>query len=106
MSLISKGGQYHGLLGSTYLEYPRGVNIKDYWGQQVRIIHIYYPTMSLNTISGELQVRIKQKYIGTGLMESSTFNGQPITLIIRYKNVYFITAHLIYPLLNRHLSDL
>ena len=67
---------------------------------------IYYSPMSSNTISGELQVRTKLKNMRTGLVETSTFNGQPTTLVRTYKSLYTINAHLIYPLIVRHLSDL
>jgi ectoine hydroxylase-related dioxygenase (phytanoyl-CoA dioxygenase family) len=66
---------------------------------------IYYSPMSSNTISGELQVRTKLKNMRTGLIEASTFNGQPTTLVRSYKSLYTINAHLIYPMFVRHLSD-
>jgi hypothetical protein len=61
--------------------------------------------MSSNTISGELQVRTKLKNMRTGLIEASTFNGQPTTLVRSYKSLYTINAHLVYPEIVRHLSD-
>lgn len=67
---------------------------------------IYYSPMNSNTISGELQVRTKLKNMRTGLVETSTFNGHPTTLVRTYKSLYTINAHLIYPLIVRHLSDL
>ena len=66
---------------------------------------IYYSPMSSNTISGELQVRTKLKNMRTGLIEASTFNGQPTTLVRSYKSLYTINAHLVYPEIVRHLSD-
>jgi hypothetical protein len=39
-------------------------------------------------------------------VEPSTFNGQATTLVRTYKSLYTINAHLIYPTLLRHFSDL
>jgi len=67
---------------------------------------IYYSPMSSNTISGELQVRTKLKNMRTGIVEPSTFNGQPTTLVRTYKSLYTINAHLVYPEIVRQLTDL
>jgi len=66
---------------------------------------IYYSPMSSNTISGELQVRTNLKNMRTGMLETSTFNGQLTTLVRTHKSLYSINAHLVYPPLVRHLSD-
>jgi ectoine hydroxylase-related dioxygenase (phytanoyl-CoA dioxygenase family) len=67
---------------------------------------IYYSPMGSNTISGELQVKTKLKNMRTRIVEPSTFNGQATTLVRTYKSLYTINAHLIYPTLLRHFSDL